>query len=93
MEVDRKFQQQKSFKKLVKSQEQSRAGLMQLLWWYDLTYAFFFYSSNITSTKDLRLWNNRATNTFSQKQNNDAKPKMDGSQFIKMAKKGRIMFH
>ena len=38
-------------------------------------------------------WNNRATNTFSQKQNNDAKPKMDSAQFIKMAKKGRIMFH
>lgn len=34
MEVDRKFQQQKSLRKnLVKSQEQSRAELMQLLQW------------------------------------------------------------
>ena len=36
MEVDRKFQQKNVLKKLVKSQEQSRAGLMQLLRWDDL---------------------------------------------------------
>ena len=33
MEVDRKFQRKKFKKKLVKSQEQSQAGLMQLLRW------------------------------------------------------------
>ena len=35
LEVERKFQQKKLTKKLVKSQEQSQAGLMQLLRMYE----------------------------------------------------------